>query len=126
MRKIKSISIILLLSLILIGCQNNNLNLTDEVTSIEVYEWDDENLIDTIVDKEFIEELVNKLEIARTHSTATIDWAGPDYKLLFKHNNEVMYEIGYCKEIQNFGNGAVGKYWEFDKLYEVSTKLPVE
>ena len=122
----KVISVILLLSLILIGCQNNNLNLTNDVTSIEVYEWDSEKLIDTIDDKEFIEELVKELDNARTHSTENIDWAMQDYKLLFKHNGEVLFEIGYCKDIQNFGNGAEGRYWEFDKHYEVSTKLPLE
>ncbi|TFB12837.1 hypothetical protein E3U55_16975 [Filobacillus milosensis] len=126
MRKVKSISIILLLSLILIGCQNNNLNLTDDVTNIEVYHWDSEKLIDIVNDKKFIEKLVNELDNARTHSTANIDWAMPDYKLIFKHNGEALYKIGYCTEVQNFGNGAVGRFWEHDKLYDVSLKLPIE
>ena len=133
MLKIKLVSVIILFCFILIGCQNddqnlnkNNLNLSADVTSIDVYEWNGEERIETIDDLKFIEELVKELDDAKTHSTAHIDWALPDYKLLFKHDNEVLYEIGYCKEIQNFGDGAVGRYWEFDKLYEVSTKLPLE
>jgi hypothetical protein len=47
MEKIKLVSIALIF-FILIGCQNNNLNLSDEVTSIDVYEWDNEELIATI------------------------------------------------------------------------------
>ncbi|WP_404457681.1 hypothetical protein [Sutcliffiella horikoshii] len=92
---------------------------------MEIYYWEDENLIDTIEDKGFIKEHVQNLENAKTHSTASIDWVVPDNMLLFKHNNEVLYEIGYCKEIKNFGRGAMEKYWEFDKLYEIGTKLPV-
>ncbi|MFS0673582.1 hypothetical protein [Ornithinibacillus sp. 179-J 7C1 HS] len=126
MKKIKLIYILLLFSFVLMGCQNNNLNLSDDVTSIEVYEWDSKEQVATIDDKGFIEELVKDLDNARTHSTANIDWAMPDYKLLFKHDSEVLFEIGYCKDEQNFGNGAVGRYWESDKLYEVSTKLTVE
>ncbi|GAA0344405.1 hypothetical protein GCM10008967_38500 [Bacillus carboniphilus] len=133
MLKIKLLPVILFLSLIVMGCQNNsqelqnkNLDLNDEVTSIEVYEWNGEELITTIDDKELIEGLINELDNAKTHSTAHIDWALPDYELHFKHNNEVIYEIGYCKDIQRFGDGAVGRYWEFDQLYEVNTKLPVE
>jgi hypothetical protein len=126
MLKIKSISVILLLAVILIGCQNNNLNLSNDVTRIQVYEWDSEKLIATINDKDFIEALIKELDNAKTHSTANIDWSLPNYKLLFKHDSEVLYEIGYCKDILNFGNGAVGRYWEFDKLYEVSTELLFE
>ncbi|SHG88552.1 hypothetical protein [Ornithinibacillus halophilus] len=126
MREIKLIFILLLFSFVLIGCQNNNLNLSDDITSIEVYEWGSEELLATIDDKGFIKELVKDLDNARTHSTANLDWAMPDYKLLFKHDTEVLFEIGYCKEEQNFGSGAVGRYWESDKLYEVSTKLNVE
>ncbi|SET47505.1 hypothetical protein SAMN05216389_11242 [Oceanobacillus limi] len=127
MQKIKVLSVCLLLSIILIGCQNiNNLNLNEDITHIEVYEWNSEKLMDTIEDQVFIEELTSELDNAKTHSTANIDWAMPDYQLLFKDDNEVLYEIGYCNEIQNFGSGAVGRYWESDKLYEVSTELPLE
>ncbi|EDL66679.1 hypothetical protein [Bacillus sp. SG-1] len=126
MLRIKTISIPLILTLILIGCQDSNLNLNNDVTVIHVYKWDTEELIATIDDEEIIEDLVKELDNASTHSTETIDWQLPDYKLLLKQDSEVLYEIGYCKDIQNFGNGAVGRYWEFDKLYEVSTKLPIE
>jgi hypothetical protein len=122
--KIRVISACLVSALLLIGCQNSNLNLSNDVTSIQVYGWDSEDLIATIDDKEIIEDVVNELDKARTHSTESIDWGLPDYKLLLKHDSEVLYEIGYCENIQNFGNGATGRYWEFDKLYEVSTKLP--
>lgn len=126
MRKFNAVFVILLFAFFLMGCQNQNLNLRDEVTSIQVYEWDGDEVIETIDDKDFIEELVKDLKNAKTHSTASIDWALPEYKLFFLSGNEVLYEIGYCEEIQNFGDGAVGRYWEFDQLYEVSTELPIQ
>lgn len=133
MLRVKSLFVFLTISLIIVGCQDNNLqkqennlDLTDIITSIEVYDWDSETFKTTIKNKEFIQELVRELDTAKTHSTELIDWALPDYKLYFKHDNDVLYEIGYCKDIQNFGNGAVGRYWVFDKLFEVSTQLPAE
>ncbi|GEM_PF-3395168 len=126
MQQFKGILGIVILSVLLVSCQNVNLNISEAVTSIEVYEWNGEELITTIDDEELIAQLVHELDTAETYSTANIDWALPDYKLLIKHDNEVLYEMGYCNDVQNFGDGAVGRYWEFDKLYGVSTPLPIQ
>ncbi|MCA1010776.1 hypothetical protein [Halobacillus halophilus] len=112
-----------LLFFVLAGCQSN-LDLNDRVASIEVYEWDKNRLVATIVDQEFIKTLVNKLDGARTSSTENMDFEMPDYKLLFKHDKEVIYEIGYYKEVVHLG--LEGQYWESDQIYGVKMKLPFE
>jgi hypothetical protein len=124
MLKFKSISVLLLLSFVLIGCQNNNFNLKQNVTNIEVYDWDTKELITTTSDKEFIEELVNKLNNANTGSTANMDFRSPDYKLLFKNDEETVYEIGYYNQVMNLS--VNGRYLDFseDVMYGVELPLP--
>ncbi|WP_181347581.1 hypothetical protein [Thalassobacillus sp. CUG 92003] len=69
MRKLTLAAILLLFSFLLIGCQNSNLNLGDDtVTRIDVYEWKSGELVATIDDTVFIEELVKELDRARTNS----------------------------------------------------------
>ena len=96
-----------------------------EVTEIEVLTWNGDQYVTTIEDEVLIEDLVYALENAEINYTWTVSWAGPDYKLLFKHGEEVLYEIGYCETIQNFEGGTTGRYWEFDQLYKVDIELPV-
>jgi hypothetical protein len=126
MLKFKSISVLLLLLLffVLIGCQNYNFNLNKNVTNIEVYDWETKELITTISDKEFIEELVNKLNNTNTGSTANMDFRSPDYKLLFKNDEETVYEIGYYNQVMNLS--VKGRYWDFngDVMYGVELPLP--
>lgn len=124
MLKIKFASVLLLISLVLIGCQNNGLILSNEVSSIEVYEWSGKDLVATIDNEELIEELVKELNSAKAYSTADMDFAMPDYKLLFISKEEVIYEIGYYKEVMKLG--IEGQYWEFDQIYGVKLKLPLD
>ncbi|RLQ91426.1 hypothetical protein [Planomicrobium sp. Y74] len=123
------------LMLFLTACQDTadgqvgakTFNVVKEVTEIEVRSWHGEVYITTIDDKELIEELVHDLENAEINSTANVDWAGPDYKLLFKNGEEVLYELGYVDEEMNFGEGATGRYWEeSDQLYKVDIGLPLD
>lgn len=97
-----------------------------EVTEIEVLTWEGDQYVTTIEDELLIEDLVYALENAEINYTWTVSWAGPDYKLLFKHEDEVLYEIGYCNTTQNFEGGTTGRYWEFDQLYKVDIELPIE
>lgn len=127
MGKIKLISILLLFSFVLIGCQKSNLNLSDDVTSIEVYEWGSEELIATIDEKEFIEELVKKLDSARTASTASMDFESPDFDLHFNNNyGETLFKLGYYKKVMNLD--VEGRYIDFseDIVYNVELELPIE
>lgn len=120
----KYFSVLILLSLVLIGCQNTNLNLSRDITSIDVYEWKSEELVATIEDKEFIDELVKDLNNAKTSSTESMDFADPEYKLLFKSLEEIIYEIGYYKSVMSLG--IEGQYLEFDRIYGVKLNLPID
>ncbi|UTR10363.1 hypothetical protein MM300_21235 [Evansella sp. LMS18] len=122
--KVKLIFILPFVLLVLAGCLNNNLDLSEEVTSIEVYEWDSEELVAIIDDKEFIDQLLKELDNARTSSTENMDIPMPDYNLMLKNNEKVLYEIGYYKEVMNFG--IEGQYWEFDRLFGVKLELPID
>ncbi|NIK11714.1 DUF5301 domain-containing protein [Alkalibacillus almallahensis] len=127
MAKIKFASALLFFTFILIGCQNNNLDLNEEVTSIEVYEWDSEEIVATIDDQEFIEELVKELDSAKTASTAEMSIArGPDYEVHFNNNGQTLFQINYYKEVMNLG--VEGRYQNFseDIMYNVELRLPIE
>ncbi|GGD25268.1 hypothetical protein GCM10011389_36160 [Pontibacillus salipaludis] len=126
MLKAKSASVFLLFSFVLLGCQNNNLNLNKEVFSIEVYEWNSEELVSTIGEKEFIDELVKNLDHAKTGSTANMNFESPDFELQFKNGNETLLEIGYYKKVMNLD--VEGRYWDYreDTMYNVKLQLPNE
>ncbi|WP_281864062.1 hypothetical protein [Planomicrobium okeanokoites] len=130
-----SIFLLLISIFLLAGCQSaasdgqvgaTAFNVVSKVTEIEIRTWHGDVHINTITDKAFIEQLVDDLENAEINSTATVDWAGPDFKVLFKNENRVLYELGYCDRDLNFGDGATGRYWENDQLYKVNTDLPVD
>lgn len=100
---------ILLLTIVMIGCQNNNLPFSDGVSKIEVYEWDSDVLITTIDNEAVIDELTKKLNRANTSSTANMDYPLPDNRLLFFNNeNESVFEIGYYRDIVSLG--VKGRY----------------
>ncbi|GEL77819.1 hypothetical protein [Tenuibacillus multivorans] len=122
----KKVCTLLLMMAMLVACQNDNLNLSEEVTQIEVYQWDSGELVSTIQDKEFIEKLVNQLDSARTGSTADMDFAAPDYRLLFKHNEATLFQFGYFKETVRLN--VKGRYWDSNasEMYEVDIKLAIE
>ncbi|WP_261131725.1 hypothetical protein [Bacillus sp. Marseille-Q3570] len=94
------------------------------VTSIEVLLWESDERIETITDKKFISELAQKLETAETSSTTTMDFVSPEYKLLFKKESEVLYELGYYKKAMKLG--VEGHYWNFpeDEMIGVMLELP--
>ncbi|SFM07086.1 hypothetical protein SAMN04487943_107113 [Gracilibacillus orientalis] len=100
-----------MVSFVLLGCQNNNLNLNQDVTNIGVYERDSDEQIATIDDKEFIEELVNSLDNAKTGSTANMNFELPDYDLHFNNDEETLFKIGYYKKLVNLG--VEGRYLDF-------------
>src|SRR5690625_3219718 len=89
------------LFIILSSCSNNNLDSDEDVTYIEVYNYDEDTLVDTIEDEELIDNLVEKLDKASTHTTAFMDFELPDYKLIFKNGEKEVYEIGYYKEVKH-------------------------
>ncbi len=120
----KFVFIFLFLLLPLAGCLNNNLDLSQEVTSIEVYKWDSEELWSVIEDQGIIDKLVRELDSANTHSTENIDFPMPDYNLLFKNKETVLYEIGYYSEVVDLG--IEGQYWEFDRIFGVKLELPID
>ncbi|WP_221567021.1 hypothetical protein [Alkalihalobacillus sp. TS-13] len=120
----KKVLLTLLLALIfLISACNQEPN---EVTSIEVLQWKSDEKIETITDEKFISELVQKLETAETSSTVNMDFVSPDYKLLFKNESEVLYELGYYKKVMKFG--VDGRYWNFqeDEMIGVVMELQTE
>lgn len=128
--KIRLLFLIFLLFVSVIGCQkvnhlSNNLNLTENISSIEVYDWDSHTLRTTINDTELITKLVNQLNSAKTYSTADMDYPLPDYKLIFKDDdNEDLFSIGYYNEVMNLG--VKGRYLDVneDILYQVELQLP--
>jgi hypothetical protein len=123
MLRAKLYLIILLSIFMVVGCQNKNLNLNKNITEIEVINWETEEHVLSIKDEQFIQEIVEGLDNAKTYSTANMDFAMPDYKLFFKNDEKVIYEIGYYKKVMKLG--IEGRYWEFDKIYGVKQKLPV-
>ncbi|GGA90354.1 hypothetical protein [Ornithinibacillus halotolerans] len=117
--------VILFLIISLVGCQNKNLDLTEEIMSIEVYVWKDNSFVTTIEDKEWIDELIEELNKAITHSTADMDYPSPDYKLIFKNaQDEDVFQIGYFIEVVKLG--VKGRYVDVyeDVMYKVDLKLP--
>src|SRR5699024_8897728 len=88
----------------LVSCSNENLGLSDDVSRIEIYVYNEVKVMDEIKDKEQIDKLVNALDIARTASIANLDFELPDYKLFFKNEaGEELFMIGYYKEVVNLG-----------------------
>lgn len=122
----KFLFLILLLSVSLIGCQSNILNLSQNISSIDVYEWDGDTLVTSIEDNELIDELIEELNSANTASTADMDYPLPEYELIFKNDeNEDVFKIGYYNEVMNLG--VKGRYLDVneDIMYQVDITLPL-
>lgn len=113
--------------LIFISCQSHSdLNLTEHISSIDVYQWDETTLLMTIDDPKLITELVKLLNRANTDSTANMGYPLPDYKLIFKDSNDQrVLTLGYYVEIVNLG--VKGRYIDVpeDIMYQVDLQLPL-
>jgi hypothetical protein len=125
--KIKTVSVLLLFSFVLIGCQNNNLNLSDDVTSIEVYEWVSDDKIATITDEAFMTELVKFLNKANYDNTSNKDFRSPDYKVNLLNNSKTIYTLGYYNNVMDLGS-VEGRYLDLNEalFYDVELKLLLE
>ncbi|MEH7442974.1 hypothetical protein V7201_11770, partial [Bacillus sp. JJ1122] len=82
---IKFFSVFLIIFFVLIGCENNNLNLEEGVTKVEVYNWKDNVLIKTFEDASFIKKIVTKLNNANGKKISdTADVSAPEYKVILE------------------------------------------
>lgn len=116
-----------LLMVILTACSKGNLDLDEDISHIEVYKFNDDILIDTIEDPEFINKLIKELDKAQTESTANMDFESPDYVLIFKNKeDEEVFNINYFEEVLDLG--VRGRYWdeEQDLMYKVDLVLPID
>lgn len=120
----KIIIIMLLTIIVIVGCQKSNVAMEENINKIEVLDWHNDEYIATITDENFIKDLQEQFASAKTSSTAAVDFVSPDYKLLFKRDEEITLEIGYYHQIMNLG--VEGRYWDFkkDRMYGVSLELP--
>lgn len=113
--------------ILLVACVQGDLLINEPVSSIKVYEYNSDRLIDSIEDKEIITELVKQLNSAKTASTATFDFELPAYELAFKNEkDEEVFTVGYFTEVVDLG--VEGRYWDAneDLMYEVEMKLSVK
>ncbi|WP_226669650.1 hypothetical protein [Metabacillus litoralis] len=121
--KIKHVSMLFLLIFVMVGCQTNSLNLDEDVTKVEVYNWQNEELIKTFEDTSFIESLINNLNNANVEKMSdTFDIEVPPYQITFKNKEEIVMELGlYQTEIK-------AHFMDIDKeiMYIVDTPIPIE
>lgn len=113
-------------ALLLTGCGSNDLfgDDAENVVSIEVRDYDSDELITTITDSSFIDSLVEELEYADTGSTANMDLMNPEYTALFLDSEEqVIQSFGYY--VDELSLGVVGRYHTRDTLFAVTTELPI-
>lgn len=113
--------------ILLVACVQGDLLINEPVSSIKVYEYNTDTLVDSIEDEETINELVKQLNGAKTASTATFDFELPAYELAFKNKkDEEIFTVGYFTDIVNLG--VAGRYWDGNEelMYEVEMKLPVK
>lgn len=104
----------------------NDLFTDISVNSIEIREWDNDELIDTITDEDFIAALIADLESAKSSTTANLDIPNPDYQLLFFAEDKIVQELSYYTE-EKLYNGKKGQFTSFkeDRHYGLSTELPI-
>ncbi|MFD1450046.1 hypothetical protein [Oceanobacillus sojae] len=111
----------------LVACrQQNELFNNENITSIEIQNWDNDELVSTVTDEALINDLIEELESANSSSTANIDIPGADYRLLFSNDDKVVQELGYYIEEKNF-NGTTGQFIDMEagNHYGVTKELPV-
>ena len=68
MKKIGKIVIVVALSLLLLSCFQKDVTYESSITSIEVYDWVETKLIQTIEDEGMIKQLQQSLEDVSTYS----------------------------------------------------------
>ncbi|MBA2173768.1 hypothetical protein H0266_02540 [Halobacillus locisalis] len=90
-------------------------------SQVNIYKWESEEHIGTISDQGKIDTLVNDLHKSRSSSTANMDFALPDYLLVFLHGERTVLQVGYYTEIQDLG--VEGRYWWKDRMYNLKTEL---
>lgn len=113
--------------MVLAGCRSNDLfgDESENVSSIEVRDYDANELVTTITDSSFIDSLVRELEYANSSSTATINIPNPEYRLLFLNSEDnIIRDIGYYIEENDFG--VVGRYYASGLYLAVITEIPIE
>lgn len=115
--------------MVLAGCRSNDLfgDESENVSSIEVRDYDANELVTVITDPQIIEPLVEELEHAYTGSTANMDLMNPEYLLLFLDSDDhIIQEFGYY--IEELSLGVVGRYHsrELGALLSVTTELHIE
>ncbi|WP_407272873.1 hypothetical protein [Radiobacillus sp. PE A8.2] len=104
---------------------NSNLEFNERVTSIEVYNHQADELIDTITDTTFIKELMKELDNSRTGLVSSHDAGSPSYNLVFKSNQKKALELGYYLDAI-YADGISGRYVGSDVIYGVTLQLPLE
>ena len=122
MVKIRIVSVALIF-FILLGCQNKSLNLDEDVTKVDVYNWESEELIKSFEDTAFIESLVNKLNNAKGEKISdTSDIAAPPYKITFKNKTGILMELGL------FQTESEARFMDIDNeiMYTVDTTIPID
>lgn len=122
MMKIRIVSVALIFC-ILLGCQNKSLNLDEDVTRVDVHNWESEELIKSFEDTAFIESLVNKLNNAKGAAISdTSDIAAPPYKITFKNKTEILIELGL------FQTENESRFMDIDNeiMYTVDTTIPID
>ncbi|ART77156.1 hypothetical protein B4U37_14350 [Sutcliffiella horikoshii] len=93
--RMKMISVLLLITFVTMGCGNNNLDL-EGATRIEIYDWENKDLIHTIEDASFIEGLVTKLNKANGEKISdTADIAMLPYKVHLTNKEDTVLVLGF-------------------------------
>src|SRR5699024_4599494 len=115
--KIGKIVIVVALSLLLLSCFQKDVTYESSITSIEVYDWVETKLIQTIEDEGMIKQLQQSLEDVSTYSTANLDYPLPPYKLVFKDDEERVFFIGYYDEVVNLNGKGQFLDVQNDLLY---------
>lgn len=111
------------------GCNDaDNLDFeAEDVSSIQVVEWQGGDEVVRIEDRSFIDELVEALDTADTGTTSDLDMMLPEYRVEFQDEEEILIELGYCERVMNLG-GVDGRYWNRSEqvMYEVERELPFD
>ncbi|WP_017472950.1 hypothetical protein [Amphibacillus jilinensis] len=126
MKRLSYALLFVFLNLVLIGCQQHEL-FDQEITSIDILTWDDQEHVDELTDPDLIAELTGQLETSESASTDNLDIPYPDYFLRFNHQEQTIQELGYYNEEKTF-NQVRGQFInsESGELYNVSIDLAID
>lgn len=136
MFNVKLFVVILLAAYFLSACQTQDVQtqevseedppFSDSITSIEIYGFQNGELVSKIEDKEFIKKLIGELNEAEAAYTGTMDFEDPDYRLRFQQDEKTVFQLGYFKEMMELGVNGHYLDYENEYLYEGELKLRVE